>query len=287
MSTLAYEIVDVFTDRPFAGNPLAVVFGADGLARDQMQALAREFHLSETAFVLPATVTDATYRLRIFTPEQELPFAGHPSVGSAVTQHRRGLIPAGAVSQECGAGVLPVYVHEDGRATLTGGSPSVGAFLDAEPLLEAVSLSPDDFAGPPPRWAGCGLSFPYLSVRPDAVSRAHIGPFVAGVSDVNILSWDPDTRQAHSRVFALGMGVPEDPATGSAALGLGVWLVDCGLLPGDGESHYTVRQGAELHRPSTLECTVSAVDGAAVRVTVSGSVVPVARGEIAVPPFIG
>lgn len=287
MSTLEYEIVDVFTDRPFAGNPLAVVFGADGLARDQMQALAREFHLSETAFVLPPTVGDATYRVRIFTPEIELPFAGHPSVGSAVTQHRRGLIPAGAVSQECGAGILAVYVHDDSRATLTGGSPSVGAFVDVESLLKAVGLSSDDFAGPRPRLAGCGLEFPYLSVRPYAVGRARVGPPVAGVSHVDVFSWDPDTRQAHSRVFALGMGVPEDPATGSAALGLGVWLVDCGLLPGDGESHYTVRQGAELHRPSTLDCRVSAVDGAAVRVTVTGSVVPVARGEIAVPPFIG
>jgi trans-2,3-dihydro-3-hydroxyanthranilate isomerase len=81
--------------------------------------------------------------------------------------------------------------------------------------------------------------------------------------------------------------VPEDPATGSAALGLGVWLVASGLLPGDGDSHYTVRQGAELHRPSTLECTVSAVDGAATSATVTGAVVAVARGEIAVPPFIG
>ena len=81
MSTLAYEIVDVFTDRPFAGNPLAVVFGAEGLATEQMQALAREFNLSETVFVLPPTQVGATYRARIFTPAEELPFAGHPSVG--------------------------------------------------------------------------------------------------------------------------------------------------------------------------------------------------------------
>ena len=85
MSTLAYEIVDVFTDRPFAGNPLAVVFGAEALATEQMQALAREFNLSETVFVLPPTQVGATYRARIFTPASELPFAGHPSVGAAVT----------------------------------------------------------------------------------------------------------------------------------------------------------------------------------------------------------
>ena len=285
--SLAYEIVDVFTDRPFAGNPLAVVFGADGLARDQMQALAREFHLSETVFVLPPTVDGATYRVRIFTPEAELPFAGHPSVGAAVTQHRRGLIPSGAVFQECGAGVLPVHVYEDGRATLTGGSPSVGPELDPSPLLAAVGLTDADLSGPPPRLAGCGLNFPYLCVAPDAVARAFPGPAVPGVSDVDVFAWDPAHRQAHARVFAVGFGVPEDPATGSAALGLGVWLVASGLLPADGESSYTVRQGVELHRPSTLECTVSAVDGAATSATVTGAVVAVAKGEIAIPPFIG
>jgi len=284
---LPYEIVDVFTDRPFAGNPLAVVFGGDGLARDQMQALAREFHLSETVFVLPPTVDGATYRVRIFTPESELPFAGHPSVGAAVTQHRRGLIPSGPVFQECGAGVLPVQVYDDGRATLTGGSPSLGPELDPAPLLAAVRLTADDLAGPPPREAGCGISFAYLSVRPDAVARAGAGPAVPGVSGVDVVAWDAGSRQAHARVFAGDVGVPEDPATGSAALGLGVWLVASGLLPGDGESHYTVRQGAELHRPSTLECMVSAVDGAATSATVTGAVVPVAKGEIAIPPFIG
>jgi trans-2,3-dihydro-3-hydroxyanthranilate isomerase len=123
-------------------------------------------------------------------------------------------------------------------------------------------------------------------VQPDGVARAAATP-VPGVNDVNVFAWDADRRVAHTRVFAAGLGVPEDPATGSAALGLGVWLVGAGLLPGDGESTYTVRQGIELHRPSTLECMVSAVDNQAVRVTVTGSVVPIARGEIAIPPFVG
>src|SRR3954447_5404176 len=106
MSTLGYEIVDVFTDRPFAGNPLAVVFGAEALAGDQMQALAREFNLSETVFVLPPTGA-ATYRARIFTPERELPFAGHPSVGCAVTLVRRGLAEPGAPGPGGGGGRRP------------------------------------------------------------------------------------------------------------------------------------------------------------------------------------
>ena len=283
---LSYDIVDVFTDRPFAGNPLAVVFGADALGAGQMQAIAREFNLSETVFVLPPTQPGATYRARIFTPAAELPFAGHPSVGVAVAQMWRGRFGAGRVVQECGAGLLPIQVYEDGRATLTGGTPTVGPELDPRPLLAATGLSDLDFAGPAPRTAGCGVEFPYLSVRPEAVAKATIEPAAArahGVDHVSVFSWDADSRSAHTRVFAPGLGVPEDPATGSAALGFGIWLVATGLLPADGESSYTVRQGAELLRPSTLECAVTASAGRAVAATVTGRVVAVARGEIATP----
>lgn len=289
MSTLAYEIVDVFTDRPFAGNPLAVVFGAEGLATEQMQALALEFNLSETVFVLPPTQVGATYRARIFTPAAELPFAGHPSVGAAVTAARRGMFEVGRVAQECGAGVLPIEVTTTG-ATLTGGTPTLGPELDPEPLLEMVGLTAADHAGPAPRVAGCGLEFPYLPVRPDAVARARMNAAAAeryGVEHVSVFSWDAATQTAHARVFVPGLGVPEDPATGSAALGLGVWLVASGLLPGEGRAEYAVRQGIEIHRPSALACTVTAADGVAVGATVTGQVMPVARGEIAVPPFVG
>ena len=171
MSTVAYEIVDVFTDCPFAGNPLAVVFGAESLAGSQMQSLAREFNLSETVFVLPPSA-GATYRARIFTPESELPFAGHPSVGAAVTSMRRGLFGAGPVVQECGAGELPVSVSAAGAATLTGGSPTLGAKREPAPLLALAGLTEADAAGAAPRSAGCGLEFVMLPVRAEAVSRA-------------------------------------------------------------------------------------------------------------------
>src|SRR6476646_11888051 len=101
---LDYYVVDVFTDRPFAGNPLAAVFGADDLDTTQMQAIAREFNLSETTFVLAPTTPEATYRLRIFTPMAELPFAGHPSIGTAWVMRDLGRIDAGPIVQECGAG---------------------------------------------------------------------------------------------------------------------------------------------------------------------------------------
>jgi len=281
---LPYEIVDVFTDRPFTGNPLAVVLDGAGLSTGHMQTLAREFHLSETAFVLPSERAD--YRLRIFTPEVELPFAGHPSVGAAHTLARLGRIGTGDVVQECGAGLLPVHVGTE-TVTLTGGAPSIGPELDPRPLLAAVGLTAGDLVGPPPRLAGCGISFGYLSVHADAVARAT--PDVALLrplgldSGVSVSAWDPAARTAHTRVFAGEVGVTEDPATGSAALGYGVWLVAGGLLGPDGTADYTVLQGAELHRPSVLACSVTAAGGTAVRVTVAGGVQPVARGEIREP----
>jgi trans-2,3-dihydro-3-hydroxyanthranilate isomerase len=289
MSTVAYEIVDVFTDRPFAGNPLAVVFGAAALAGDQMQALAREFNLSETVFVLPPE-SGGSYRARIFTPVAELPFAGHPSVGAAVTAVRRGLAEPGTLVQECGAGALPIEVTAAGAAMLTGGTPTLGEPLDPAPLLGLVGLDAADHAGPAPRLAGCGLEFVFLPVRREALARAWAEASVAaklGVSQISVFAWDPETSSAHARVFCPGVSVPEDPATGSAALGLGVWLVASGGLPAAGRASYTVHQGIEMHRPSLLDCTVTATDGAAVSATVAGHVVPVAKGEIAVPPFIG
>src|SRR6266542_1455265 len=273
MSELEYEVVDVFTDRPFTGNPLAVVFGADGLSGEQLQAIASEFNLSETVFVLPPTAADATYRVRIFTPVAELPFAGHPSVGAAVTQLRRGAVAAGTVVQECGAGLLRIAVSEAGTATLTGGEPTVGPELD-----------------PAPRSAGCGLEFPFLSVVPDAVARAACDAAasrLARVSQVCVFAWSAADRTAHTRVFVPALGVPEDPATGSAALGFGVWLVASGLLPGEDVSAYSIRQGVEMHRPSTLDCTVTAEGGRAIAATVTGHVVPIAAGRIGVPPFVG
>jgi trans-2,3-dihydro-3-hydroxyanthranilate isomerase len=294
MGKLRYEVVDVFTDRPFTGNPLAVVFGAGEvageLATEQLQAIAREFNLSETIFVLPPSTDEATYRVRIFTPVAELPFAGHPSVGAAVTMLRHGLIKAGRVVQECGAGLLAIGVDPVGTATLTGGRPTLGPELDPGPLLAAAGLAESDYAGPAPRIAGCGLEFPYLSVAADAVGRAVPDLRTlraAGVDHIAVFCWDAPTATAHARVFVPGLGVPEDPATGSAALGLGVWLVAGGLLPGDATTPYRIRQGVELHRPSVLDCSVTASGGAAVEATVTGHVVEIAAGEIAIPPFVG
>jgi trans-2,3-dihydro-3-hydroxyanthranilate isomerase len=281
-ATLAYQVVDVFTDIAFQGNPLAVVLDADDLPGESLQAIAREFNLSETAFPMAAE-DGAHYRLRIFTPEVELPFAGHPSVGAAWVMGRLGRVAPGRVVQSCGVGLLALEVTPSGGpVTLTGGLPSYGGVLDAAPLLAAVGLVSRDLIGVEPRTCGAGLDFAFLMVSEAAVGRAvpDMGLLRAvGLAGVSVFAWDGE--RAHARVFAGGVGVLEDPATGSAALGLGVYLAQSGLLPEGGD--YVVSQGAELGRPSTLYCAVTVQDGEVVRTSVSGRVAPVASGEVRRP----
>ena len=283
---LDYEVVDVFAASPFTGNPLAVVFGADDLSTEQCQALAFEFHLSETSFLCRPTEAGAEYRVRIFTPFTELPFAGHPSVGAAHTLVRTGRLSSGRMRQECGVGALDLVVDDDG-ATLTGAEPTLAQERPAGALATAVGLTSDDVAGVPAHMAGCGLPFTYLAVQPDAVDRAvpdHSALEALGAGEgISVLSWDAESATAYARVFAGDLRWGEDPATGSAALGTGVWLVATGLLPGDGASSYTVRQGEKLGRPSVMSCSVTASGGRAESATVRGSVVPIASGRIRVP----
>ena len=283
---LEYEVVDVFAERAFGGNSLAVVFDADGLSTEQCQVLAFEFHLSETSFICAPTEPGADYRVRIFTPFAELPFAGHPSVGAAHTLVRTGRLGAGTLRQECGAGVLDLVV-DDAGAKLSGGRPTLEDGPDPAVLAEAVGLSSADVTGLPAHVAGCGLPFGYLSVRPEVVDRAapdQPALDALGLGEgVSVLSWDAASSTVYARVFANDLRWAEDPATGSAALGTGVWLVAAGLLPADRTSPYVVRQGEKMGRPSVLSCTVTADGGRAVAATVSGAVVPIASGRIRVP----
>lgn len=287
--TLEYWVVDVFADRAFAGNPLAVVLDGDDLTTKQMQTIAREFNLSETTFPIKTSAPGADYRLRIFTPTSELPFAGHPSVGTAWLLQSIGRVAVGRVVQDCLAGLLPLDIGAD-AVTLTGGTPTVGDPIDHAVLCACVGLDvADTVAESASRWAGCGLQWAYLRVNDDAVARTRPdfarltelsegGPDRAGLA---VLSWSDGS--AHARVFATGVGVPEDPATGSAALGLGVWLAANGLVPADGETTYEIAQGAEMLRPSQLSCVVRTEVGRAVECRVSGTVQPVAQGRIAIP----
>jgi trans-2,3-dihydro-3-hydroxyanthranilate isomerase len=281
---LSYRVVDVFTDRAFTGNPLAVVLEADELTTVQMQAIATEFNLSETTFPVASSSPDCDYRLRIFTPTAELPFAGHPSVGSAWVMRSLGRVQDGPVLQECGAGKLPLLIDGD-AVTLTGGAAHLDDPVDPAPVLAAVGLTEADFVGDPVRWAGVGLDFGFLHVRPDAVARASLDTVLARAlpdsAGVSVFSFVDGV--AHARVFAPGAGVFEDPATGSAALGLGVWLAASGHAVADGETPYVVNQGIEMGRPSRLRCVVRCEAGTVVEARVTGTVVPVAEGQILRP----
>jgi trans-2,3-dihydro-3-hydroxyanthranilate isomerase len=294
MTGLRYDVVDVFTDRPFAGNPLAVVHGGEDLTPERMQRIAAEFGVSETTFALPPTTPEADYRLRIFTPAAELPFAGHPSVGSAWVLASAGLIRTGSVVQECGAGLLPVQVDARG-ARVTGGAPWVGPHLDAGALAGAVGLAAADVDDSVPAGsAAAGVPYAILPLRPDAVARADVNPAelrralagadLRGHPGLLVVSFDRAGSHAHVRMFAPEVGVVEDPATGSAAVALAVFLVDRGVLGADGSAGFTVDQGIEMGRPSRMAVTVRAEGGAAVETSVGGQVAAVARGELVALP---
>jgi trans-2,3-dihydro-3-hydroxyanthranilate isomerase len=289
VTALRYDVVDVFTDRPYAGNPLAVVHGAQDLSTAQLQAVAREFNLSETTFPLPPTGDGADYRVRIFTPSVELPFAGHPSVGTAWVLARDGLIGHGERVQECGAGLLPVRVDGAG-ARISGGTPVVGDDLDAGLLASSVGLDPDDVDGAAaPGVADAGVPYAFLLVAPDAVARAVpdrevVAALTTGLTGLVVCSVDAGAATVHARMFAPGSGVDEDPATGSAAVALGVFLADRGLTPPEGEHAFSVSQGAEIGRPSLLRATVTCAAGTAVATSVAGGVTAVARGELVAAP---
>jgi trans-2,3-dihydro-3-hydroxyanthranilate isomerase len=301
---LRFDIVDVFTERPFAGNQLAVVHGAACLSQGQCLALAREFGFSETTFPVP--VSPASYFTRIFTPGGQIPFAGHPTLGTAWVLRTHGHLSATQVTQACGVGDIGVTFLEDGagpgEVELSAPARDLAGPLTtalAEDLLADVGLAADDLDGDV-YVAGTGIDFVYLPVRASAVSRAReprrpLSGFAAQaglrlqdrLEGVSVYSAGPSDAPSadlsvHARVFVPDLAVPEDPATGSAAAGMGQVLAATGRVPRDGR--YTVSQGAELGRPSTLRGRLQ-YDGDRLRaVLVAGGVHPVARGEIQVPP---
>ena len=296
---LQYDIVDVFTDRPFAGNQLAVVHGADDLSTEQCLALAREFNFSETTFPSSQETDGSEYSTRIFTPGGEIPFAGHPTLGTAWVLRQQGRLASDSVTQHCGAG--PIGVRFDGDTVALSAVPRdlVGP-LDgslAAAVLGDLGLPADVLTGPV--WvAGCGLSFLHVPVTDEAVVRARpstrplseyaaalrvLGATYDPVEGINLVAVSGSAPEltVHARVFVPGLSVSEDPATGSAAVGLGLALVASGLLPEGGR--YDISQGLEMGRPSTLHGRVEAADGRATLCHVAGQVQPIASGAIALP----
>ena len=278
-----YVVADVFTDRPLEGNPVAVFTDGRGLTDEEMQRLARELNLSESVFVLPSDA-DAHARIRIFTPSAELPFAGHPTLGSAFVLAAP--LQAPVVRLETGMGVVPVALEREQDRIAFGRMeqplPTWEAFADEEALFAALGVAGSELPvevyenGPRFVYVALGSEGEVSALRPDFNALLDLPGGLVGVD-----CFAGSGGRWKSRMFAPGSGVAEDPATGSAAGPLAVHLARHGRI-GFGDE-IEISQGAEIGRPSTL---YTRVDGSAdhlERVEVGGSAVIVARGEFRLP----
>jgi trans-2,3-dihydro-3-hydroxyanthranilate isomerase len=296
-----FYTADVFTDQRYCGNPLAVFPDARGIPESQLQPIAREFNLSETAFVVPPGDARHTRRVRIFTPAAEIPFAGHPTLGTAFILASIGdLRLEGERTQivlEEGVGPVPVtIVAHAGRPIFTELTAARLPEFGPEPppraqLAEALSLDETDLldGDRAPQGVSCGLPFLFVMVRGrDALSRAR--PDMAAWQrvlgswwsrDVFVFAADPERpgSDLRARMFAPLEGIPEDPATGSAAAALAGYLGTRAALR-DGTLRWVVEQGFEMGRPSLLHVEADKRAGAITDVRVGGASVMMMRGEI-------
>lgn len=288
MTSRPYVQLDVFSDRPGAGNPLGAVFNASGLDTAAMQAYAAWANLSEIVFFLPPTTAEADYRVRIFTPLRELPFAGHPSVGAAWAALDAGLVRGKQqLIQECAAGLLPVRVDDAGpRRKIHVRAPRARAVPGSQHYQPAIEAA---FAGLPrgtlapvlwdngPRWwlvelANAG------TVRGFMPDYARIGTITAPSDAVGLAVFAPADAEDHQlavRVFCPGDAVPEDPVTGSAIACIAAALLRAGRLPGAGR-RYIASQGRELGRDGKVEIVIDDEND----VWIGGQVQLIIRGNV-------
>jgi trans-2,3-dihydro-3-hydroxyanthranilate isomerase len=276
VATLRYVVADVFTDRPLTGNQLAVFTDGRDVDDETMQALARELKFSETVFVTPAS-EDGHARIRIFTPATELPFAGHPVLGSAFVL--AGPLQVDEIRLETGAGVVPVSLERDGGRIVFGWMtqplPRWEPFARADELLALLGVE----SALPVELYDLGPSHVYvaLSSEQEVASLAPNFPALARVTEAGVNCFAGSGNRWKTRMFAPTFGVDEDPATGSAAGPLAVHLVRHGRIGFGDEIEIT--QGVEIDRPSKLYARVSGEGDRIDRVEVGGSAVLVARGE--------
>ncbi len=289
MRAFAFVTVDVFTDRRFGGNPLAVFPDASGLSDREMQALAAEFNLSETTFVLPPDDPAHTARVRIFTPRHELPFAGHPNVGTGYVLASIGRDHDGRLLFEEEAGLVEVTAERDSANTLTGAIIAAPQPLSVEPgpsveqVAACASLDPTRIrtVAHRPVLASVGTPFVIAEVDPAALTAAapELASFRA-LTGTALHLYAREGGHLRARVFAPMSGIPEDPATGSANATLAALLLS---LTDDAGASFAITQGVEIGRPSLLRAAARrTVDG--IRATVGGSCVPVLRGEASLEP---
>jgi PhzF family phenazine biosynthesis protein len=252
-----FKQVDVFTDKPFLGNPVAVVIGADRLDAPTMQRIACWTNLSETTFLLKSSTAD--YRLRIFTPRQELPFAGHPTIGSAHAALESGFVGRKKrLVQECGAGLIELSVEDDGRIFLKG-PPAKAERLERQipsiPLVPASAVMRIDVG---PVWVVGEVTdaAALAALKPDMTALAEWSESLH-VTGATVFAPSADSiSKIHVRSFAPAHGIPEDPVCGSGNLSVGVFLRENGLVERSGAT-YVARQGMQLGRDGRVSVRVS------------------------------
>ena len=302
MASYDFVTVNVFTDERFGGNPLAVLPDANGLTDSQMQAIAAEFNLSEATFVLPPDDPRHHARVRIFTRQHEMPFAGHPNVGTGFVLATMARDPPEHYTFEEIAGLVRVHILRDANRRISGAriaaprSLSIDIGLPVEVVAACASLSPDDIAtlSHTPLVASVGTPFVLAEVASvEALSRAAPDvsafrsasgqfPTLDGRIALYLYAWLPgDERRIRARMFAPLGGTAEDPATGSAAATLAALLTS--IAPGDNlDLSYAIEQGVEMGRPSLILASAVKSGEGPVSASVAGSCVPVSRGTLVV-----
>lgn len=300
MRKLQYRIVDVFTDRMFGGNPLAVVLDGRGVTDAEMQALAREMNLSETTFVLPPDDPANDFRVRIFTPGRELAMAGHPTIGTAFVLAREKMLPAGGdtltIRFEEKVGPIPVRLElKDGAPDMiwmTQPLPNFGpVFPNAVAVAAMLGIDPAGLRTDVPiEVVSCGMPFLFVPVRDLATMRrlsfnkdhSHRVLDPLEVHEVFVFAMEVENAGStvHSRMFAPDLGISEDPATGGASGPLGCYLLRHGLLPAKPKTSIVSEQGIEMGRPSFIHIEITREANEITEVNVGGQTVFVGGGEI-------
>jgi trans-2,3-dihydro-3-hydroxyanthranilate isomerase len=301
MRNYRYLHLDVFTDRPFEGNQLAVFPEPQGLSADEMQRITKEMNFSECTFIFPAEAAGTNVRMRIFTPGEELPMAGHPTIGSTYALIHEGVIPTGTPGFVFGLGVGPTPVSIDWRGDtpdfvwMTQQNPTFGASVGdragfaAAIGLDAADLEPDA----PIESISCGVPFLFARLRTrEAVDRVTVDRRAfarvcagAGVTELPLFVFTTEAAErreeaVYSRMLAPGLGVSEDPATGSASGPLGCYLSAHGGVAPEQLSHFVSLQGAAMGRPSRIHISINRGAAGVTGVRVGGRSVLVGHGEL-------
>jgi trans-2,3-dihydro-3-hydroxyanthranilate isomerase len=301
MRSYRYLHLDVFTDAPFEGNQLAVFPEPAGLSTDEMQTITREMNFSECTFIFPPETPDTNVRMRIFTPGEELPMAGHPTIGSTFALAKEGVIERGQDAFVFGLGVGPTPVSLEWKgaaldfAWMTQKNPQFGAEIkDRAAFARALAVAETDLAGAPVQVVSCGVPFLFAALTSrtavDGVSMER-NAFAAcckaaGIEELPLFFFTAERagssgdEAVYSRMLAPGFGIAEDPATGGASGPLGCYLFKYRLVPRERLAHLVSLQGARMLRPSRIHISIEAKGEEITRVRVGGRSVLVGDGRL-------